>query len=97
MTVEEFDHGYWYATELKAFARTLGVRTPLLRIRSGARYRLNRWREEQLAAPHGRYINFVADFYADRPTAARAEIIAAWHALKKMDCEKTYAAWSARR
>ena len=25
MTEREFDHGYWYATELRAFARDLGV------------------------------------------------------------------------
>ena len=192
MTVEEFDHGYWYATELKAFASTLGIRTgtlrkdqleravrsflatgqaetianaapgdadvirdsdavltmrrrvvrytndrvtkdflvreakrlvPSLRLRSGARYRLNRWREEQLAAgrritygdvvreyvrlcgstvpfahiPHGRYINFVSDYLASDPTAPRVKVIAAWHALKKMDCEKTYSAWLKHR
>jgi SAP domain-containing new25 len=117
MTVAEFDHGYWYATEIKEFARQLGIphsnklrkdeleksirlflqrgtialptgrslatsgvkdtqrgltlrlrvvhytsnretkdfivreaqkRAPGLKRRSGARYRLNRWREEQL-------------------------------------------------
>jgi SAP domain-containing protein len=190
MTIEEFDHGYWYATELKAFATTIGIRAgtlrkdqleravrsflatrrvdktlqvsardqddvardsdaeltmkrrvvrytndratkdflvreakrlvPGLRPRSGARYRLNRWREEQLASgrritygdvvreyvrlcqstvpfahiPHGRYVNFVSDYSANEPNATRGEIIAAWHALKKMDCEKTYAAWA---
>ena len=26
MTLQEFDHGYWYAAELKAFARELGIR-----------------------------------------------------------------------
>ena len=25
MTVEQFDHGYWYATELAAFAAALGL------------------------------------------------------------------------
>jgi hypothetical protein len=25
MTIEEFDHGYWYATELKAFAHAIGI------------------------------------------------------------------------
>jgi hypothetical protein len=116
MTVAEFDHGYWYATELKTFAETIGIpsasklrkdeleqaiklflRTgkikssrrisasgikdverglsldlpvavytndketkdfleregqklaPGLKRKSGARYRLNRWREEQLS------------------------------------------------
>jgi hypothetical protein len=26
MTIQEFDHGYWYATELKRFARAIGIR-----------------------------------------------------------------------
>jgi len=190
MTVDEFDHGYWYATELKAFARTLGLRAssllrkdqleravrsfltsgrmaianapagnenagardsdapltmkrrivrytndpatkeflerearrlvPGLRLRSGARYRLNRWREAQLSAgarvtygdlvkeyvrlceshvpfarvPHGRYINFASDFFAHQPHTTRAEMIAAWHELKVMDCAKTYDDWA---
>jgi hypothetical protein len=25
MTLRQFDHGYWYATEIKRFARSLGV------------------------------------------------------------------------
>jgi hypothetical protein len=25
MTLRQFDHGYWYATEIKAFARSIGV------------------------------------------------------------------------
>lgn len=110
MTVAQFDRGYWYATELQAFARSLGLpggrkdqvekmlraflagrrvdapfreprgqkdrvaldavvkvykndaatkaflerearrMQPRYRRRSGARYRLNRWRESQLAA-----------------------------------------------
>ena len=25
MTVEEFDNGYWYAVEVKAFAREIGI------------------------------------------------------------------------
>ena len=194
MTIEEFDHGYWYATELKGFARTIGIRgtsalrkdqleravrsvlsgqrapsvvaaprrvtketardttrplamtrrivrytndratkdflqqqarklAPGVPFRSGARYRLNRWREEQIAAgvpitygdlvreyvrlcrsdepfarmPHGRYVNFVSDFYARRPAATREEITAAWHELKAMDCPKTFRDWRARR
>ncbi len=193
MTIEEFDNGYWYATKLKAFARSIGIRgasrvrkdqlesvvramlsgkrapvvvvgaggaknivrdtarplttarrivrytndkvtkdflqrqarqlEPNVRFRSGARYRLNRWREEQLAAgvaitygdlvreyvrlcgsdepfarmPHGRYVNFVSDFYSYDPTATRGEIIAAWHELKSMDCPKTFSEWQKRR
>ena len=194
MTIQEFDHGYWYATELKRFARAIGVRgasalrkdqleravrsvlsgerastvavaprsaakeaardtarpltmnrrivrytndratkeflqrqarklAPGVPFRSGARYRLNRWREERIAAgeaitygdlvreyvrvcrsdepfarmPHGRYVNFVSDFYAHRPAASREEIIAAWHELKTMDCPKTFRDWRTRK
>ena len=25
MTLAQFDHGYWYATELKEFAETIGI------------------------------------------------------------------------
>ena len=192
MTVGEFDHGYWYATDLKRFAHGLGIpdvsllrkeqlerairqflrtrRVPrtasaprpaagardvdlglrldrrvvrytndavtkaflereaakmsaVYRRRSGARYRLNRWREAQLArgrrityrdlvreyvrlsapsarharVPHVRYINFLADFLRQEPHATRASAIRAWHALKRMNCPKTYAAWRANR
>lgn len=95
--------------------------SPAYRRRSGARYRLNRWRETQLArgrrityrdlvreyvrlsaastryarVQHVRYINFLADFLRAEPKASRAAAILAWHALKQMDCPKTYAAWRA--
>ena len=42
--------------------------------------------------PHGRYINFVAEFLAaDKGT--RAEAIAAWTELKELDVPKDYASW----
>ncbi|HKB13683.1 MAG TPA: hypothetical protein VKD69_23610 [Vicinamibacterales bacterium] len=47
--------------------------------------------------PHGRYINFVADFLAAENGATRAEAIAAWHALKKLDVPKNYASWDKAR
>ena len=125
MTEQEFDNGYWYATEVKAFAKKLGVESvstlrkdelehlikhflrtgrltrldrrkprhsnnrdsekgltlnmkvvdyvndsqtkdfidrearrqdPNLTLRSGARYRLNRWREQQIGS--GRHITY---------------------------------------
>jgi len=43
--------------------------------------------------PHPRYINFVAEFLANEPGAARAAAIVAWAELKTMDLPKTYAAW----
>src|SRR5215207_4471354 len=188
MTVTAFDNGYWYANELKQFARAIGVRpygqlrkdelekairrflqtggvgnprravrshpagirdvdrglsldlpvivytndkqtrdflereaanlVPGYRRRSGARYRINRWREAQLGGgrrityrdlvteyvrlsgmstfnriPHGRYINFCAEFRASRPGATMAQAVAAWKTLKMLDAPKTYASW----
>ncbi len=194
MSVSQFDRGYWYATELKQFADSLGIPSAArlrkdeleraikrflrsgksmqfatrrdsmaaapgrdvdrglrldrrvirytndvatkeflereahrlahnLRRRSGVWYRLNRWREEQLAngveltyrdvveeyirlnqstepfarIPHARYINFLSDFLSREAGATRDDAIAAWHALKTMDCPKTYLAWRTAR
>jgi hypothetical protein len=47
--------------------------------------------------PHGRYINFVADFLKADKKATRAEAIAAWLALKKLDLPKDYASWAKAR
>ena len=43
--------------------------------------------------PHGRYINFVAEFLAADKRATRAEAIAAWIDVKKRDVRKDYASW----
>ena len=43
--------------------------------------------------PIGRYINFVADFLAADKKATRAEVIAAWNELKKVDVPKNYVSW----
>jgi hypothetical protein len=189
MPIEQFDNGYWYASELAVFAERLGVphaarlrkneleaaikrvlrtgevsatsgRPRLvgtrdverglaldLRVavytndrptkdflereaarmavgykrRSGARYRLNRWREDRLARgvvityrdliaeyvrlsastrpfakiPHGRYINFLAEYLANEPNATHAAARAAWQRLKVLDVPKDYASWAA--
>jgi hypothetical protein len=42
--------------------------------------------------PHGRYINFVAEFLAAEKST-RADAIAAWTELKAMDAPKSYASW----
>ena len=47
--------------------------------------------------PHGRYINFVAEFLAARKGTTRAEAIAVWGELKAMDIPKTYACWAKGR
>ena len=43
--------------------------------------------------PHGRYINFVADFLEADKRATRAEAVAAWTELKDLDVPKDYVAW----
>jgi SAP domain-containing new25 len=48
--------------------------------------------------PHGRYINFVAEFLAAEKNVTRSDAIAAWAELKAMDVPKDYASWvKARR
>jgi hypothetical protein len=86
--------------------------------KSGVWYRLNRWREGQIASgkhltygelvrqyivlnrmqrfekiPHGRYINFVAEFLAADTGVTRAEAIAAWTEVKALAVPKDYASW----
>ena len=43
--------------------------------------------------PHGRYINFVAEFLAAEKGATRTQAIAAWRKLKRLDVSKDYASW----
>ena len=43
--------------------------------------------------PLDRYINFVADFLEANKSATRAEAIAAWKVLKRLDVPKNYASW----
>lgn len=45
--------------------------------------------------PHGRYINFVADFLAHEEGATRKGAAAAWKQLKALDVPKDYASWVA--
>jgi hypothetical protein len=44
--------------------------------------------------PHGRYINFVAEFLKADSGATRADAIAAWKQLKALDVPKDYLSWS---
>jgi SAP domain-containing new25 len=43
--------------------------------------------------PHGRYINFLADFLEADRRATRAEAIVAWTELKELDIPKDYVSW----
>ena len=43
--------------------------------------------------PYDCYVNFLADFLKAEKSATRAEAIAAWTDLKKLDSPKNYASW----
>jgi hypothetical protein len=45
--------------------------------------------------PHGRYINFLADYLTAERSASRKAALAAWKKLKKMDMPKTCESWRA--
>ena len=47
--------------------------------------------------PHGRYINFVAEFLSAEKSSTRSDAIAAWAELKTMDIPKDYASWTKAR
>jgi hypothetical protein len=106
--------------ETKNFLQREGQKlVPGLKRKSGARYRLNRWREEQLVKgvklsygdlvkeyvrlnltkepfaqiPHGRYINFISDFFAGDRGATWKQALRAWKKLKKLDVPKNYRSW----
>ena len=104
----------------KGFIRREAERqNPGIREKSGVWYRLNRWREAHVAKrtvtygalidqyialnslarfeqiPQVRYVNFLADYLAAEKGASRADALAAWKRLKKMDMPKTYNAWRA--
>jgi hypothetical protein len=106
--------------ETKEFiAREAQKIAPGLKKKSGTRYRLNRWREEQLTngnkitygdlvkeyvrlnqvgepfkqIPIACYINFLSDFLKAEKHATRADALAAWKQVKRMNVPKTYHDW----
>jgi hypothetical protein len=110
---------YTSNSETKAFiVQQARLMAPEVRGKSGVWYRLNRWREEQITSgkrptyrdlvrqyvalnetaqferiPHGRYINFVAEFRAAEKAATHQKAVAAWTELKALDVPKDYASW----
>jgi hypothetical protein len=55
--------------------------------------KLNQTRERFAQIPHGRYINFISDFFAAEKNATREQAIKAWGKIKKMDVPKNYRSW----
>ena len=54
---------------------------------------LNQTKELFAQVPHGRYVNFLSDFFAAEKNATRQQAIEAWKLIKKMDVPKTYRSW----
>jgi hypothetical protein len=87
MTLAQFENGYWYATGLKEFAESIGVP-------SAHRLRKDELEKPFAPIPHGRYINFVRDFFAAEKGATREQAVRAWKELKKLNVPKDYRSWT---
>jgi hypothetical protein len=55
--------------------------------------RLNSLTQPFKKVPHGRYINFLAEFLDSEKGATREMAIKEWHKLKKMNIPKEYTSW----
>jgi len=113
-------NNYTNNQETKSFIEKEALKIhPNHKRKSGARYRLNRWRDEEITkgnkitygdlvneyirlnereepfekVPHGRYINFLADYLANEPNSKHKEAIEAWEMLKQLDIPKEYNSW----
>lgn len=94
MTWREFENGYWYLGQLKDFAERIGIpAAKKLRKDELEKYIVLNKMPRFERVPHDRYINFVADFLDAEDAATRAEAIAAWKVLKKLDVPKNYVSW----
>jgi SAP domain-containing new25 len=103
MTVRDFENGYWYREQLMDFAERIGIpaATELRKDElekapswySCARATLRCPRSVHCAGRVSRTLNVAADFLAADNKATRAQIIAAWNELKKLDVPKDYASW----
>ena len=80
MTLREFENGYWYGNH-PTYGDLVRKYIALTRV------------ERFEKVPHGRYINFVAEFLAMEKDVTRADAIATWAKLKAMDIPKNYASW----
>jgi len=93
---------------------------PNLKYKSGVKYRLNRWREQQInlskkitykdlvdqyiklnqfrgsfeKIPHGRYINFISEYFKNEKNATKEQAIEAWKELKNLNIPKEYSSWA---
>jgi len=84
--------GVWYRLNRWREARITSGKRPTYGDLIRQYIALNRM-ERFAKIPHGRYINFVAQFLATNKGATRAEAIAAWTGLKELDVPKDYACW----
>jgi len=55
--------------------------------------RLNQTKGPFAQIPHGRYINFMSDFFAAEKDATKEQAMKAWRKLKTLDVPKNYRSW----
>jgi len=88
--------GVWYRLNRWREEQTTGGKHPTYRDLVRQYIVLNKMpRFERV--PHGRYINFLADFLEAENGATRVEAIAAWKELKRLDMPKNYVSWAKAR
>ena len=84
--------GVWYRLNRWREEQITGGKSPTYRDLVRQYIALNKMpRFEKIPQP--RYINFLAAFLAAEKGATRAEAIAAWTEVKKLDVPKDYASW----
>jgi hypothetical protein len=84
--------GVWYRLNRWREERMTSGRCPTYRDLVKQYIALNKMpRFEKI--PYECYVNFLAEFFAARKGATRAEAISAWAQLKELDAPKTYAGW----
>src|SRR5213595_216087 len=88
--------GVWYRLNRWREGQTTSGKHPTYRDLVRRYIALNKM-ERFEKVPHGRYINFVAEFLAAEKDGTRADAIAAWAELKAMDIPQNYASWTKAR
>ena len=84
--------GVWYRLNRWREGQTTSGKSPTYRDLIRQYIALNKMQRFE-KIPYACYINFVAEFLAAGKGAMRAEAIAAWTEVKKLDVPKDYASW----
>ena len=97
MTLRQFDHGYWNATEIEKYAQALGLPSAHKLRKDELEKGLNHPETTHRRAPVDRYVYFLSDFMEANPGATMAAAIRAWEEVKTMDSPKNYRAFARTR